>query len=127
MQVFLSVIFSVLQKLSAELDLKETHLLQLARHCEGLQGYSDIQQLAVALSQHMKPVQEAIHDAAEELKIRHDVLQVFGNMYQFLILLLTVFFESSNQLLDSFLSTCFHSCYMHEQLQISVFQNSSLS
>jgi hypothetical protein len=71
-----------LQKLSAELSLKETQLLELASHCEGLQGYPDIQQLAVALSEHIKPVQEAIHEAAKELKFHHDMLQVLENFYQ---------------------------------------------
>lgn len=65
-----------------ELDLKETQLLELASHCEGLQGYPDIQLLAVALSEHIQPVQEAIRKAAEELKIHHDMLQVLENLYQ---------------------------------------------
>jgi chromosome segregation ATPase len=71
-----------LQKLSVELNLKETQLLELAGHCEGLQGYPDIQQLAVALSEHIKPVQEALHEAEKELKMHHDVLQVLENLYQ---------------------------------------------
>lgn len=65
-----------------ELNLKETQLLELASHCEGLQGYPDIQQLAVALSEHIQPVQEAIREAAKELKIHHDMLQVLENLYQ---------------------------------------------
>jgi len=65
-----------------ELNLKETKLLELASHCEGLQGYSDIQQLAVGLSEHIQPVQEAIHEAAKELKIHRDMLQVLENFYQ---------------------------------------------
>jgi hypothetical protein len=71
-----------LQKISVELNLKETKLLQLASHCEGLHGYPDIQQLAVALSEHIQPVQEAIREAAKELKIRHDMLQVLEILYQ---------------------------------------------
>lgn len=67
-----------------ELNLKETQLVELASHCEGLQGYPDIQQLAVALSEHIQPVREAIHEAAKELKIHHDMLQVLENLYQLL-------------------------------------------
>lgn len=71
-----------MQKLSVELNLKETQLLELASQCEGLQGYPDIQQLAVALSERIQLVQEAIHEAAKELKIHHDTLQVLENLYQ---------------------------------------------
>jgi hypothetical protein len=107
-----SCFLSVSQKLSTELDLKEAQLLELASHCEGLQGYRDIQQLALALSQHIRPLQEAIHEAAKELKIRHDMLQVLGSMYQLFVKLLTVFFESLYQMTDIFaayLSSSFHS------------------
>jgi hypothetical protein len=116
--------FALPQKLSAELDLKEAQLSELARHCEGLQVYPDIQQLAAALSQHLQPVQEAIHDAAKELKIRHDMLQVLGNIYQLLVMLLPIFFKSLSQLLDSLAMHLFsssHPCCLHEQFQISVF------
>jgi hypothetical protein len=84
------------------LDLKEAQLLELASHCESLQGYSDIQQMAFSLSQHIQPVQEAIRQAAKELKIRHEMLQVFGSMYQLFIKLLNVFFESLYLMIDFF-------------------------
>lgn len=80
-----SYFFSVSQKLSAELDLKEAKLLELTSHCEGLQGYSDIQQLALALSERIQRVQEAIREAAKELKIHHDMLQVLGSIHQLFI------------------------------------------
>jgi hypothetical protein len=116
----LNCFFFLLQKLSAELEMKEAKLLRLARNSEDLQGYSHVQHLAVKLSQHIKFVQKVTRQTAEDLKIRHGALQVLGNMHLLIVMLLIVFFESL-QLLDSFLSTCIHSCCLHELLEISVF------
>lgn len=80
--------------------MKEAQLLELASHCDSLQGYSHVQELAFALSQHIRPLQDAIREAAKELKVRRDVLQVLGNMYQLFMKLPNLFFESLCQMTD---------------------------
>lgn len=83
--------------------MRESELLDVTSHCEGLQGYPDTHQFAVALSEHIKTVQEAVRETAKDLKFRHDMLQVLENLYQALAKQLTVFFEFLSQVLDFFL------------------------